>query len=287
MKEPPASKVQLPAPVRLARWIRHSAPLRKMDPLWGALRPAYRRLLGALGGRSGVAVEVAGLGKLRLPASFLQEDVPQGEFPALTELLRSLQPGHVFYDVGASVGMYSFFALNRLGAGGAIHAFEPDPASCQVLTGHLATLQPPCPVRLNRCFVGDTTTPGMSPADVEWSGARPQTTEFTRHRYLFEQQDAAIAQQFRLDDYVASGQRPPDMIKCDIEGAELLMLRGAESTLRRHGPVLIVSVHPTLLLRFGQTLEEVEQFLKSAGYTIRLLNDDGELHWLCTSTTRA
>src|SRR5271167_4927372 len=93
-------KVSLPLPARIARGIRHSQLLSGLRPLWDFFRPIYPRVLALFGGRYGVPITIGGIGKVRMPASALQEDIPPGEIPALAELLRVLCPDDAFYDVG-------------------------------------------------------------------------------------------------------------------------------------------------------------------------------------------
>jgi hypothetical protein len=70
----------------------------------------------------------------------------------------------------------------------------------------------------------------------------------------------------RLDDFVASGGPAPQLIKVDVEGAELEVLKGAIEIIRTFRPVLIVEVHTSV--------EEVlvTQFLAHNSYTARLEN---------------
>jgi FkbM family methyltransferase len=239
-------------------------------------------MLAAFGGNAGVPITLSGIGKVRMPASALREDIPSGEIPALVEVLRVLRPDDAFYDVGASVGLYTFFALNRLGASGEVHAFEPEENSCRVFTSRLATIRVPCNVFVNRCFVGDQTSPGTSLASISCDKSTSLDVGPTRHLYLFDPADAERAKHISVDAYVAKNRRPPTLLKCDVEGAELLVLRGAEFTLRQHRPVLLLSSHPHLLHRFGHSPAEVETFLINYGYVPQLLNDDGELHLFCT-----
>jgi FkbM family methyltransferase len=275
-------KVRLPLLARIARSIRHSLLLSGLRPLWSFLRPIYLRVLTLFGGNDGVPINVGGVGKVRIPASALQGDIPHGEIPALVELLRILRPDDVFYDVGASVGLYTFFALNRLGASGEVHAFEPEENSCRILASRLATIRARCSVRINRCFVADQTSQGASIDGLSRDNSTSLDVGSSHHLYLFDPADAARAWHISIDAYIAKNHRPPTLLKCDVEGAELLVLRGAEFTLSQHRPMLLISSHPRLLHYFGHSPAEVETFLINCGYTPRLLNDDGELHLFCT-----
>jgi hypothetical protein len=64
------------------------------------------------------------------------------------------------------------------------------------------------------------------------------------------------------------------VIKIDIEGAELLALRGATELLKRK-PVLILEAIDNLQRGFGGSLEELSAFLESAGYKLQSLTETG------------
>ena len=57
-----------------------------------------------------------------------------------------------------------------------------------------------------------------------------------------------------------------DFIKLDIEGAELLALRGAERLLRKHRPTIFLELYDSYCGRYGYTAGDVLDFLASRGY---------------------
>ena len=73
----------------------------------------------------------------------------------------------------------------------------------------------------------------------------------------------------------------PTLLKTDIEGAELFMLRGARCFLLERSPSLLLSVHPQILPRYGHTKEDVAAFLGELNYKIQVLEIDHEEHWWC------
>jgi hypothetical protein len=58
------------------------------------------------------------------------------------------------------------------------------------------------------------------------------------------------------------------LIKCDIEGAELLAFRGAARTIERHRPSVICEINPWFLDGFGLRLEDLIAFFVDRGYQL-------------------
>ncbi|MDA2912108.1 FkbM family methyltransferase, partial [Nitrospiraceae bacterium AH_259_D15_M11_P09] len=77
----------------------------------------------------------------------------------------------------------------------------------------------------------------------------------------------------RLDDYVRNGEFKPDVIKIDVEGAEVSVLTGAKYVLEAYKPVCLVSTHGANLL------DDCREYLNSIGYKVHPLR--GFEHELC------
>jgi len=70
-----------------------------------------------------------------------------------------------------------------------------------------------------------------------------------------------------LDTLVKTGEIPRlDLIKIDVEGAELKVLKGASTTLKRIKPVLSIEVN-----HYEDELEDVKNFIEKRGYKINSL----------------
>ena len=72
-----------------------------------------------------------------------------------------------------------------------------------------------------------------------------------------------------------------DAIKIDVEGAEVLVLRGAVDTLKRFHPRLVIEEIPKELGSFQTSMEDVSSLLHNAGYnhTRRLLPHGDDYEW--------
>jgi hypothetical protein len=77
-----------------------------------------------------------------------------------------------------------------------------------------------------------------------------------------------------LDAYVGKHRDAPDLIKIDVEGAEIAVLRGASNLLRERHPTLIVEVDKVNQLRFGFTDDDLVQELKGFGYSLSSIENE-------------
>jgi len=74
-----------------------------------------------------------------------------------------------------------------------------------------------------------------------------------------------------VDELCADLDFQPDLVKVDVEGYELAVLRGARATLGRYRPPLFLELHPQRLRELGGSVEEVVDLLAGLGYGFRSL----------------
>jgi FkbM family methyltransferase len=86
----------------------------------------------------------------------------------------------------------------------------------------------------------------------------------------------------RIDDLFPDRTTRPFLLKCDVEGAEHLVIDGARSLLTRDKPALLLSVHPVKLRQaYDHSADRLRNTIIELGYSIELLAVDHEEHWLC------
>lgn len=114
-----------------------------------------------------------------------------------------------------------------------------------------------------------------------WEQATGQIIDRNKYQYIHESSEDIT--HIELDVYVAKTGIVPDALTMDVEGAELLILRGAEQTLRKHHPKVWVSIHPDLGERdYEITKDMTLDFMESLGYVGKHLSTDHEEHWYFT-----
>lgn len=103
------------------------------------------------------------------------------------------------------------------------------------------------------------------------------------YRYLHDAEDAASTPMITIDEFVDETNVKPTALTMDTEGAEILILRGAERTLREYHPIIWASLHPDLAIRDGYgDVQNVHDFLTNLGYHGEWLATDHEEHWVFT-----
>jgi len=183
--------------------------------------------------------------------------------PETVALLSALlSEGMTYVDVGANIGHHALIAASRVGDRGAIHAFEPAPAMFEALRRNMSR-NGYRNVSCNNCALGDQA--GLAQfhlADISHSCAHSlgRTVHVT---------DRQVSVRVRtLDDYfVTAPINRLDVLKVDVEGAELMVLRGAERTIRQFRPLMVLefSKHTTA---FGYEAAELAQTLRNLEYEL-------------------
>jgi FkbM family methyltransferase len=183
----------------------------------------------------------------------------------LLPLLRPIVPADaIVFDVGAHAGQFAKLFAN-LAPRGFVYAFEPGSYARSILRvamrlnrlGNVAIL----PMALGgECGMAVLNVPvkrsgsyGFGLSHLGAQESRPAEIEAVPVATL----DATVAA-LRLDRL--------DLVKADIEGFELQMLRGARATLARLKPALLLELNEAHLARAGDSLAAAWQFLLDLGY---------------------
>lgn len=151
--------------------------------------------------------------------------------------LNLVRNGDVVFDVGANRGYYTLLYSHLVGKKGQVHAFEPVPPTFDLLSSKIAACKRFDNVILNKAAVADMadTLPLYMPGEDDGQASLKKHSSGSWKNA--EQVRAFECQAVRLDDYIAEKKiRRLDFIKCDVEGAELLVLRGVTQTLSKFTP---------------------------------------------------
>ncbi len=196
---------------------------------------------------------------------------------------RCLSPDALFLDGGANIGIHSLIAgeyyREQLGTPTRpyVYAFEPNPRILSQLERNIHQNGLEAFISVHPLAVSDQdewTSFYLSGQDNSTSSSlaslgpgHQQTGELVRVRTV------------NLCSFIRAQINPPrvGLIKLDIEGAELLALRGARELLVQDQPALIFEVYPELMQAFGYTFDDTRAFVRELGYTIQRILPNGKL----------
>jgi FkbM family methyltransferase len=250
---------------RIGFAIRHSRWLERADGLWNGVRPMYDTLL-SLTYRNGVLRIINGSDAIRLLPRY--RGITEVYEPEVWgHLMQCVQPGDIIADVGAYVGLYTVALAQRVGPGGKVIAFEPDPDSFDGLSRHVTLNGLTGNVELCRAVVG------CEDGAVAFAAGRGSESRVAAA-------DEASAESLmvpvvRLDSVLCGGRL--DVLKIDVEGYEELVLQGARGLLNdqlRKPRAIYIEVHPYAWSGPGTTSESLLNLLQEHAYTACFLTGE-------------
>jgi len=169
------------------------------------------------------------------------------------------KPSWNAFDVGANIGFVSLLLAQKLGEYGKIFAFEALPANLERLQTHVKINKLESRVCVIPTAVADTSKPVRFL--IGPSGAMGKA-EGSVGRAVAHQESVEVPG-ICLDDFVyRDGNPPPQVIKMDIEGGEVLALNGMKRLLVEAHPLILLELHGPEAARISW------EILTTAGYQI-------------------
>lgn len=193
------------------------------------------------------------------------------EADLLETFLAEIRPGDTIFDIGANIGLYTLPSALKLRGSGSVHAFEPVPLWFRRLREN---------IRLNRLSSLDhvfSYNVGLSDKDeicelvmkgLQGSGMGSITAKYTGQ--LDRRKTVVIPVKLvRGDDFLLKEKVPgPNIVKIDVEGAELAVLEGLNKSLQYSAcRFILCEVHPQFMVGAP---EGVEKLLKEYGFDIQI-----------------
>ena len=168
-------------------------------------------------------------------------------------------------DIGANIGIYTVFLAQHVPQ---IDAFEPEPSVVPRLLRNLE-LNGLGNVTIHECCIG------MNTAEVPF--VRSHRRNQGVGRMAVEQSVGWSRPCTSLDEFLGGSIHESCFMKIDIEGAELLAIRGAQRALaNRSAPVcLLIEMHPGDIATLGGSLDELNTLLISLGLRVHGLTPEG------------
>ena len=234
-----------------------------------AARPAWERVaVGPLAGRE-IFVDRQGTGAW--------EDMLAGRFDAeIYDVVAQALParGGIVWDVGAHIGFHTLGFASLVGPSGHVVGFEPNSSNRERLEWNLErNADLAARIEILPCALSDRNGDSslVISRDIESGASSMSFLDGTTPSV-----DPGIAREWNkvvvpvrtADALVRDGTAAaPDIIKIDVEGAELLVLQGATEIVRTLWPTVIVEAHSANLA------VETQRWLHEQGYAVHVLAD--------------
>jgi len=186
--------------------------------------------------------------------------------------LRSVvQPGMTVVDIGANVGQMTLEMAELVGPRGRVIAIEPGPGNLALLRRHVA--ENGFMDRVTIIAAACCATHGAE-ADIQIAGESIEEVgngfqlaglDLRPDRPFAQERLTTRVSLISLDEICRQHGWIPAVIKIDVEGAEVEVLRGASQVLTQAQPALRVAFHPFAFADPGPAQREIEAMLAAAG----------------------
>lgn len=172
---------------------------------------------------------------------------------------RLIRPGDVVFDIGAHIGLHLVLLSQLVGSDGRVFAFEPNPAVLPALKqtiGDLTNAELFCHALSDKSGSSEL----FVPADQSMASLTNWTKGVAKSKTR-----VVPCSIHTLDEMIAnSSLTRPDFIKCDVEGAELLVFNGAQNVLNNpSAPIIMFEVNELATSSFGYSAISTMDFLRS------------------------
>ncbi len=171
-----------------------------------------------------------------------------------------VKPGNVVFDVGANIGYITLLLADVVGANGHVFAFEALPNNVKRLKENISINNFDTRVTMISAAVADRSEkmrflvgPSGGMGKLEGSAGRDEV----------DYPEFIEVPSVCLDDFVFTEKQSfPDVIKFDIEGGEILALKGMQRILTHAQPLILMEIHGPEAARITWNT------LSSSGYLI-------------------
>lgn len=190
-----------------------------------------------------------------------------------------LHNGDVLFDIGTESGWCNLVYATIVGPENMV-LIEPTP---EFWPNIHALWYKNFNVNPKGCYAGlisDTTTDTRIGDDLNSWGSKYLGPIIDRNKYVYVHDNTENIPMIKLDDFVLQTGIVPSALNIDVEGAEMLVFKGAEETLKNNSLKIFVSIHDDLGERdYNTKPEQTISYLNSLGYQGEFLAKNHEEHW--------
>lgn len=179
--------------------------------------------------------------------------------------LRIIEPHYNILDIGGNIGWYSM-NVAKYYPNSNIHIFEPVPATFNCMVQNLE-INGFNNIKTHNFGFSDSQGSFDFYYDPSISGNASMENVATKP-HLTPIKCSFVT----LDSFLKENKLIPDFIKCDVEGAELLVFKGGFDSIQKFKPIIFSEMLRKWSSKFGYHPNEIISFFKKLNYTCYSLN---------------
>lgn len=195
------------------------------------------------------------------------------------QLIQILKPGMTVLDIGANIGEITLLAAKHVGQQGQVFSFEPIDAIASQLATHVQ-MNFLHQVSIESYALSDSNV-GGTPIYASCGQESTDPNVGLGSLYGGESGETPLQyiQTLTLDSWLKEHPNIQniDLIKIDIEGAELACLHGARECLKKYRPRIIIEIQDFSASKAGYKSQDILDFLSSYGYMFQTITANGSL----------
>lgn len=180
-----------------------------------------------------------------------------------------LKKGDHFIDIGANLGWFTLLASTIVGTSGQIHAFEPRSSTFEYLTRWIHDSKISEFVSLYNCGVSFENKEAFINSSINTDNPGGSFVTTFKLEGDIQSEPIKLVQLDRLDI------KKVNFIKIDVEGSELLALKGAQNLIKKNMPIIMSEINPEALASVSKcSANEYIQWLIECGYRVQIIDQD-------------
>lgn len=251
----------------LLKLLIHSKWLQQHEKFRNCCKLSSMFILKIVTGNKGIKKNIGSRGgTFRFDYEFAFSDFQSwgiGHNNAFDTILKVCEGKRVIFDIGAHIGLCSMPVSKVISEDGLVYAFEPAKTNVQHFLRNIE-YSGIINIKLFPYLVGEETKENVPFYETHYVTGMNSIVSYKDD----DTYKVIDKKQVSLDDFCAHNRIIPEVIKIDVEGAEIEVLKGAKNVLKRYRPIIILSVHPKHLRLLGDSIESLKILITSLGYRI-------------------
>jgi len=271
-------KLKVNKTINLLRKVRHNTFLKKLK-FWLILGNFFRKIILIFKIKFSTSHKIGEYGPFKIDGYFSFSnfnDWGNKHNNCFKLLIESSKNKKCILDIGGHIGLVTLPLSTNIPEEGKIYVFEPSSANLYYLKRHIFLNNISNVVVVDK-LIGDKDQDKIDfHESLQPSGMNALNISDKNLDY-----EIKLKSMITIDSYVKQNNLKPDIIKIDVEGAEELVLSGANYVLEHFKPIIFLSIHPKLMQNHGGSTRNLLENLKQKNYDI--FDSNGNMPELITN----